>query len=244
MSETQEALQAEMEEPPPSNLVEALARIMGKLPAIAKVKHPTPDGKGVTYAYRGIEEITAEAQGLFARYGVVIVPRVQSREVQEITVNSNPWTDTYLEVAWTIYGPGGLQDSFDAQTFGHGRDNSDKGTNKAMTQAFKYLLLDMLMISDPSDDNDGTNIASDAGTTSQPTHVSQRSTQPSNAPSEAQMKALAKIHETRKTDLQAASIARWGKSPDKLIKQEVSRWLDELNGKVKPPEPDAEGRPF
>jgi hypothetical protein len=55
---------------------------------------------------------------------------------------------------------------------------------------------------------------------------------------------LESIHKARELDFKAMSIARWGKSPDKLIKQEASRWLDELNGKVKPPEPDEQGRPF
>jgi hypothetical protein len=82
--------------------------------------------------------------------------------VQEVTINGNPWTDTFLEVGWKIYGPGGITDMIEGCTYGHGRDNSDKGTNKAHTQAFKYLLLDMLCISDPADDNDGTNQAADA----------------------------------------------------------------------------------
>lgn len=145
-----------------TNVVEALASVMRDLPGIGKSKHPSADGKGITYAYRGIEEITSEVQGLFAKYGVVCVPRVRSRSVVDITVNDKPWTDTYLEVNWDIYGPGGLEDCLSATTYGHGRDNSDKGTNKAQTQAFKYLLLDLLCISDPADDNDGTNVAADA----------------------------------------------------------------------------------
>ena len=150
--------------PEHANVIEALAAISAELPAIAKVPHPSESGKGITYAYRGIEEITAHAQQLFAKHGVVVVPQVHHREVKDIIVNGNPWTDTFLEVYWSIYGSGGVEDVVQAATFGQGRDNSDKGTNKAMTQAFKYLLLDMLMISDPSDDNDGTNIEVDART--------------------------------------------------------------------------------
>ncbi len=146
------------ETPSPTNVVAALSLVMRDLPGIAKAKHRTEDGKGLTYAYRGIEEITAEVQGLFAKYGVVTVPRVRARTVKDIVVNDRDWTDTYLEVEWDIYGPGGTLDFISATTYGHGRDNSDKGTNKAMTQAYKYLLLDLLAISDPADDNDGTNV--------------------------------------------------------------------------------------
>ena len=148
--------------PEHANVIEALAAIMAELPAIAKVPHPSESGRGLTYAYRGIEEITAEAQQLFAKHGVVPIPRVRHREVKDIIVNGNPWTDTFLEVDWTIHGPN--MTSVEATTFGQGRDNSDKGTNKAMTQAFKYLLLPTLMISDKGDDNDGTNIEVDART--------------------------------------------------------------------------------
>lgn len=144
------------------NVIVAISRIMRDLPAIAKTAHPSPDGRGgVTYKYRGIEEITAEAQQLFARHCVVPVPMVKDRAVKDITVNGNPWTDTFLEVDWMLYGPGGIHDCVPATTFGMGRDNSDKGTNKAMTQSFKYLLLDLLLISDPADDNDGTNTANE-----------------------------------------------------------------------------------
>lgn len=142
-----------------TTLVQALANVMAELPAISKKKHPSENGKGLTYAYRGIEEITSEVQNLFATHGVVIVPQVRSREVVDIVVNGNPWTDTFLEVGWLICGHG---EQIPACTFGVGRDNSDKGTNKAMTQAFKYLLLDLLCISDPSDDNDGTNTEADS----------------------------------------------------------------------------------
>ena len=42
-----------------------------------------------------------------------------------------------------------------ATTEGLGRDNSDKGYNKASTAAFKNLLLRLLCIGDPRDDTDG-----------------------------------------------------------------------------------------
>jgi hypothetical protein len=58
-------------------------------------------------------------------------------------------------VRWSIYGPGGIDDRIEAVTVGLGRDNSDKGYPKAITQAYKNLLLRVLMIGDPADDADG-----------------------------------------------------------------------------------------
>lgn len=143
----------------PSNVVAALARVTEELPGIAKGGRAAPQQGG--YSYRGIDQITKEVQPLLAKYGVVVVPSVRTCEVKDITVQGKPWTDTTLKVDWKVYGPGGLEDQLTASTMGMGRDNADKGINKAMTQAFKYLLMDMLCISDPKDDNDGVHSEAD-----------------------------------------------------------------------------------
>lgn len=147
----------------PTNVVEAWARIMAELPAIAKKRHPESDG--ISYPYRGIEEITAEAQVLFAKYGVVPIP-YKTTPIGETrwftTKNGTTWSDEKIKIHWRIYGPGGLDDMMEAQTLGIGRDNSDKGFNKAATQALKYLLLPALLISDKNDDADGTTVIDDS----------------------------------------------------------------------------------
>jgi hypothetical protein len=133
-------------------VTQAISRVIAALPAIGK------DGKADSsqggYAYRGIEQITQGAQKLFGEHGVIFVPKVVKVEIKDLTVNNKPWTDTCMEVEYTVYGPGG--DSIVVgPLFAIGRDNSDKGANKAMTQAFKQALLQTLCISDAKDDNDG-----------------------------------------------------------------------------------------
>ena len=146
---------------PDTNVVGAIARVMRELPAIGKNSQASPQQGG--YAYRGIEAITSEAQGLFGKYGVVFVPRVISHSTNDLTVNGKPWTDTILEVEYTIYGPGGLEDHITVgPLIAIGRDNSDKGANKALTQSFKYALLQVLCISDRKDDGDGSTHEADA----------------------------------------------------------------------------------
>ena len=139
------------EAPEPRNVVEALAQIMGEMPGIARRKHA--DG-GVTYAFRSIEEIVASLRPLCARKGVVFVPTATITETKDLLVNSRPWTDTTVSVTYAvIHGPSGT--SLSATVVGIGRDNSDKGANKATTQALKRLLIQLLMIADPSDESDG-----------------------------------------------------------------------------------------
>jgi hypothetical protein len=137
-------------------VIVALTRVMRDLPGIGKTEHASQDQGG--YPYRGIESITAHSQTLFAKHGIVMIPRVTDHQRIEITVGQNKvWHDEILEVVYTVYGPGGMDDSIEVGPLkAIGRDGTDKGVNKCMTQALKYALLQMLCIGDKKDDNDGT----------------------------------------------------------------------------------------
>lgn len=148
--------------PRPENVVQALAWVMARMGGVRKLTAQDRQARGmgggdtgVSYAYRGIDQIAQVAQPLLGQAGVVMVPRILSRETVDITVRGNPWTDTIVMVEWSVYGPGGVNDVLLATTEGWGRDNSDKGINKAMTGAFKNLLLRILCVGDPQDDTDG-----------------------------------------------------------------------------------------
>lgn len=136
----------------PDNVIAALARVEGEIGGIEKRKGG--DGN-LQYAFRGIDAISTAAQPLFAKYGVVIVPAGVENSLNDITVNGKPWTDAVVVVSWSIYGPGGIEDVIHAQTVGMGRAGDDKGYPKAITQAYKNLLLRLLCIGDPEDDTDG-----------------------------------------------------------------------------------------
>ena len=132
----------------------AVAAVMGDLKGIEK-----DGGQGLGYKFRSIEQVTKEVRPLFAKHGVVIVPRATLFDTRPCPGMKENWQDIYMSVEWTIIGPDGS--TLTANTIGIGRDNSDKGANKAMTQAYKYLLLDLLVISDPDDDTDGKTFAAD-----------------------------------------------------------------------------------
>ena len=129
-------------------VAQALAAVMGELRGIGK-DDKAPEG----YAYRGIEAVTRQLQPLLAKHGVVIAPSATITEVRPSPAMKEGWQDVYMQESWTITGPDGS--SIAAQTTGIGRDKSDKGANKAQTQAFKYLLLHLFCISDANDDADG-----------------------------------------------------------------------------------------
>lgn len=129
---------------------QALAAVARELPGIGK---DAVSGEG--YKYRGIEAITGVAGPLLAKHGVVILPQATIVEIVDTPASKNPgWTDVRMTVTWLIVGPDGSQ--LTATTCGIGRDKSDKGSNKAQTQAYKYLLLPLLHVADRDDDSEAT----------------------------------------------------------------------------------------
>lgn len=135
----------------PTNVIEALARVTAEMPAIGK----TQTGKGLNYKFRSIEQLTGHAATLFAKYGVVIVPRGETIEYVDVpTAKGGSMSEARAKFHWAIYGPGGTTDFITASTFGQARDSSDKSANKAHTAAYKYLLMTLLCISDDKEDPD------------------------------------------------------------------------------------------
>lgn len=141
---------------------QAVAQIMAELPGIGKDEQMGSGQYG--YAYRGIDTITRHVQPLLAKHGVVIAPRSTLVSMQPALDAKPGWQDVILSVEWTITGPDGSQ--LTAQTIGIGRDNADKGANKAQSQAYKYLLLQLLCIADKADDSDGVDYSGSHADTS------------------------------------------------------------------------------
>lgn len=143
---------------------EAISAITAELPAIGK-GDKSPEG----YGYRGIEAVTKHLQPLLAKHGVVIVPTAEVLATVPSPAMKDGWQDIVMRVEWTIVGPDGSE--LKAVTNGIGRDRSDKGANKAQTQAFKYLVLHLFCIADAKDDTDGHSYESDRQSDSQPVEM-------------------------------------------------------------------------
>lgn len=156
----------------PATVVQALHAVMRDLPGIGKDQQSEQG-----YQYRGIEAITRHTQALFGKYGITIIPEVIERRVKDLVINSRPWTEDELHVLYRAYGPAHgtvrtrrvlsadgnnvleIDEVVDDMVtigplIGLGRDNSDKGCNKSMTQCLKYALIQTLCIGDGKDDAD------------------------------------------------------------------------------------------
>ena len=130
-------------------VIQAITEIMTELGGVPKGGYNSEQ----RYNFRGIEDLLVRLNPLLAKYGVVIVPDVIERFYEARTsAKGTQGHCAHLHVRYTVYGPGG--DSITLSTWGEGVDYSDKGTNKAMTAAFKYALLQLFAVCDPAEDAD------------------------------------------------------------------------------------------
>lgn len=127
-----------------------LAQVAHDLGPIGKTEKNVQQG----FSYRGIEQILSKAGPLMSAAGLVWLPEVVERHVETILVGKyeKPWRLVSLRVRYTIVGPMG--DTLTTTTVGEGFDPGDKASNKAMTGAYKYALLQVLNIADGHEDSD------------------------------------------------------------------------------------------
>ena len=188
------------EEPIPVQV--AIARVMRDLPAIGK--DSTAPGSMGGYTFRGIEQITTVLKPIMAKHGLVIIPQADTIVIDPAPGQKEMWQDVMVRFGWQIVGPDG---SFlMATTYGIGRDHTDKGANKAASQAFKYLLMQLFCISDSNADSDGHEYA----------EVEPVQREPSQA--ERQVDGLMERLRALKDDPPTAeTIKEWAHSQDKKL---------------------------
>jgi pyruvate/2-oxoglutarate dehydrogenase complex dihydrolipoamide acyltransferase (E2) component len=115
----------------------AMAAIQKEVGSVAKGRKNQQQG----YQYRGIDDIYAALQGLMAEKGVFSLPEVidQKREERPTRNKDGVLIYTVLTVRHTFYAEDGS--CVCAVTVGEGMDSSDKSSNKAMSAAEKYSLI-------------------------------------------------------------------------------------------------------
>lgn len=116
--------------------IQAIAAVMRDVEAVGKGQY----NQGQKFKFRGIDDLMNAVAGPLRKHGVVIVPTVTER-VSEVR---GKMTAVWLTVKFRFYGPDG--NYIEAVTMGEAADSFDKATNKAMSAALKYALLQVLMI--------------------------------------------------------------------------------------------------
>lgn len=102
------------------------------------------------FNFRGIDQLMNAVAPVISRNGLVILPRVleRSREERE-TAKGGAMHFTHIRVAFDFVS---VKDGsmHTVETFGEAQDSGDKSTNKAMSAALKYALMQAFMI--PTED--------------------------------------------------------------------------------------------
>ncbi len=122
--------------------INAVQRALSRT-GIAKDRRNT---QGSGYNFRGIDDVYNAIAPLLAEHGLVIIPRMLKRELVErqskaggalfyVTVEAE--FDFVSAEDWSKHT---------ARTFGEAMDSGDKGTNKAMSAAYKYAAFQTVAI--------------------------------------------------------------------------------------------------
>ncbi len=133
------------------SVFEAVSAAMADIRAVGKdSKNTTP---GQNYMFRGIDAVMDAAGPAFRRHGVVVVPRkIKDITYTTVTVGKNQtvMASVRVQMIYRWFGPDG--DHFDTEVPGEAFDSGDKGTTKAMSVAYRTLLIQALTL--PTGDRD------------------------------------------------------------------------------------------
>lgn len=111
------------------------------------------NNQGATYKFRGIDDVLNALSGHLSKAGLVVIPRVLSREcVERTTKNGGAIFYTNVDVEFDLVS---AEDGskHTARVQGEAMDTSDKSTNKAMSAAYKYMAFQTFCIPTEGDND-------------------------------------------------------------------------------------------
>lgn len=122
---------------PATNVFAKIAAVQGELAKVGIAKNRR-NQQGSGYNFRGIDDVYSALSPMLAAHGLVIIPRVTSREcVERASKNGGAlfYVTVHAEFDFVSADDGSIHT---AATFGEAMDSGDKATNKAMSAAYKY----------------------------------------------------------------------------------------------------------
>jgi hypothetical protein len=122
-------------------VVEALSAAMAEVQAVGKGDRNNEQG----YNFRGIDAVVNAVGPVFRKHGIVPVPVKTTASYRDVlTSREKRSRECTVTVTYRFYGPAG--DFIDAEVPGESMDFGDKGAPKAMSVAYRILLLQTLCI--------------------------------------------------------------------------------------------------
>ncbi len=135
-------------------VVEALAAVMGEVRSVSKDRRVT-EGPA-RFNFRGVDDVMEAVGPNLRKHGVIFAPsRIVSVEHERYTTAKGSLMDgVTVIVEYTITGPAG--DTMPAAAAGQAADSGDKAVSKAMSVAYRTVLLQALCIPPGDVDPDQT----------------------------------------------------------------------------------------
>ena len=135
-------------------LAERLRRVMETIGGIEKEGQYSAGN--VSYKFRGIEQIAPRVRDAMIEHGVVCVPvRAEHWREDRVAAEGAKVTMTVSVVmTYRFMSCDNRLDAIEAQMVALANDTGDKAVTKALTSAYKYLMLQTFAIADPTDDQD------------------------------------------------------------------------------------------
>jgi hypothetical protein len=134
---------------------QAINAVQTELAAIG-ISKSSRNNQGAGYNFRGIDAVYNVLSSIMAKNGLCIIPRMLSR-ISEERVSKAGGALFYITVEAEfdlVSAEDGSKHT--ARTFGEAMDSGDKGTNKAMSAAYKYMAFQTFAIPTEGDnDADG-----------------------------------------------------------------------------------------
>lgn len=131
------------------SIYEAIQKIKMEIKSVGKDRKNSQQ----QYSFRGIDDLYNELHGPMSTHGVFSSPKVISEHREERpTKSGGVMIYTVLKIRYRFYALDGS--FFDAVTVGEASDSGDKSSNKAMSAAHKYALIQVFDV--PTNENSDT----------------------------------------------------------------------------------------
>ena len=144
-----------MEHVPGKHILTAIHQVMKVVTYVPKTGD-YEGGRSGTYKFRKFDDTAAAIGKAFRDCGVFVQTKTLERRINDYEKpfsngGSQRWNDVYVEMRYIFTS---LEDGSEltVESYGQGKDNSDKATAKAMTMALKTALTQAFMI--PTDEPD------------------------------------------------------------------------------------------
>lgn len=168
---------------------------------IAKTRKNAQQG----YQFRGIDEVLDALGPVLPKHGLVILPRVVSREMTERESKSGGTLFSVIVAAEFDFVAVADGSTHTVRTYGEAMDSADKATNKAMSAAYKYAAFQAFCIPTEGDNDADAHTPEPGKRIEQPAHDAgdgrQGSSRLISDPQRKRFYAIAKSHGWRDDEI-------------------------------------------